>query len=282
MPRPPRPAPSMFERYTCGRLRGMREAAGMTSSEVGVAVRVVGSTVARWENGDRAVPYDKAEAMMRLYGTTGEAREQWHAEYERATEPGWWHEYRDVVPDWHALMLADESAASMVRGYSTMVPALYQAPEYRRALIRRTRPGLDARTIDRHLGALAARQRLLTRDQPPDVWMVMPEEALTALDPDLMRTQVDHLLALLELPHVALQIVPLRGLRPQLVPFHYLRFAPADWPDAVYLPALTCVTQLADPDQVTVYLSTLDALSAGIAGARDTPDILRRIRAGAS
>ena len=106
------------------------------------------------------------------------------------------------------------------------------------------------------------RQKLLGEPESPTVWAVVEEAALRRLaySPDLLRSQVEHLLELSTLPSVTVQVMPLqaRGHPGAGGPFTILRFAEEDLPDVVYLEQLTSSLYLDKRPDVESYIQVMD------------------------
>ena len=148
-----------------------------------------------------------------------------------ASKPGWWHSYDDVLPSWFRTLIGLEEAASLIRGFDPhSVPGLLQTRGYARPTSRpasRTRPRKrSTRRVDLRL----ARQHILTRPDPPRLWLVIDETVLTrpaaTTGPEVMREQVDKLIEAAARPNVTLQVLPLAaGLHPAVYgPFRIFRF----------------------------------------------------------
>lgn len=201
-----------------------------------------------------------------------------------ANKRGWWHTYRDVLPDWFAAYLSLEQAALQIRAYEAeFVHGLLQTEAYARALLGAGNPHASAEATERRVALRMRRQELLSRPAPPRVWVVMDETVLRwpVGGPEVMRAQIDHLIAVNSLPHVTLQIMPFRnGPHPAMRAgaFHLFRFRAPELPDIVYLNGLVGAVYLDKDDDVVVYREALDRLGAQSAPARKTEDLLGAIR----
>jgi hypothetical protein len=87
---------------------------------------------------------------------------------------------------------------------------MLQTPAYARAVLS-TRVGATLDEIDETVAARLARQRILERDQPPELWAILDEGALRRPvgNPGVMRGQVTHLAGMARQPHVVIQVIPL-------------------------------------------------------------------------
>ncbi|MER7674425.1 DUF5753 domain-containing protein, partial [Kitasatospora sp. NPDC096128] len=105
-----------------------------------------------------------------------------------------------------------------------VVPGLLQTLDYAAALeagnVRRG--SITQAQADGRVDFLAGRQRLLEKDSPPIIHAVLDESCLLRVvgGPEVMRAQLDHLLALAERPYVTIQVAPFRlgERRPFLLP----------------------------------------------------------------
>lgn len=110
-------------------------------------------------------------------------------------------------PNWFKSFTDTEIRASVMKIYAgQLIPALLQTPEYARALMTVGRVA----DVEGSVKARMARQRLLTRKDPPDVWVLLAETALLCHvgGKEVMRAQLARLLEVSELPNVTLRVVP--------------------------------------------------------------------------
>jgi hypothetical protein len=136
--------------------------------------------------------------------------------------------------------------------------------------------------VERRVRLRMDRQRLLTRpDPPPRLWAVVDEAALRRQvgGPDVMRAQLEHLVAMTKLPNVTLQVMPFRfGVHAaEGHAFVILRFAEPDLPDVVYLEQLTSALYLERPEDVDHYAGVMDRLAVQAEEPDVTPEFITRI-----
>jgi transcriptional regulator with XRE-family HTH domain len=261
-------------------LRRMREAAGITAYDAAYALRATHSKISRLERGRTKAKQRDVADLLTLYGVTDETvRENMLMLTRRASIPGWWQQYHDVLPGWLELYVGLEEAASVIRAYEVQfVHGLLQTEDYARAVILIANAHAPADEIDRRVAARMRRQALLTRRAGPRLWAVLDEAALRRAPDgrDVMRAQLERLLQLTELPNVTLQIVPFDA-GPHAAaggPFTILRFPEPDVPDLVYLEQLNSALYLDHPDAVTNYLTVMDQLCVQAATDAASKDML--------
>ncbi|MFE9997603.1 helix-turn-helix domain-containing protein [Streptomyces avermitilis] len=279
-------APTVLRMILGRQLEELRTRAGRTYEEAAAAIGVSHSTIRRMESAKVArLRLADVEKLLQIYGVTDQQEiDTFLKSVREANKRGWWHTYRDVLPDWFAAYLSLEQAALQIRAYEAQfVHGLLQTEEYARALLSAGNPHAPAEATERRVALRMRRQELLSRPAPPRLWVVMDETVLRwpVGGPTVMRAQIDHLIALNALPHVTLQIMPFRsGPHPAMRAgaFHVFRFRARELPDIVYLSGLVGAVYLDKSDDVVVYREALDRLGAQSAPARKTEALLGAIR----
>ncbi|QEV73007.1 transcriptional regulator [Streptomyces sp. WAC 05379] len=266
------------------RLQELREASGLGREEAARALRVTAATVRRMETAEVALKIPYVQVLLETYGVPEDEAEAFVSLAEEANQPGWWQRYHDVLPDWFSLYVSLEGAARIVRSYEPhFVPGLLQTEEYARAVLQAGTIGQTGpETIERHVSLRMERQRLLERQDPPHLWVIMDETVL--LRPvsggEVMREQLDKLLEFAERDRVTLQIAEFAsGPHPgTYAPFTLFRFAEPELPDMVYTEYLSGALYLDSRKEVAAHLEVLDHMSTAAASAERTKKILRERR----
>jgi transcriptional regulator with XRE-family HTH domain len=279
-------APSVLRMILGKQLEELRTRAGLSYEEAGAAIGVSHSTIRRMEAAKVArLRLPDAEKLLQVYGVTDQQEiDTFLKSVREANKRGWWHTYRDVMPDWFAAYLSLEQAASQIRAYEPQfVHGLLQTEAYARALLGAGNPHAPAGATERRVALRMRRQELLTRQSPPRLWVVMDETVLRwpVGGTDVMREQIDHLIEVNRLPQVTLQIMPFAsGPHPALPAGAYdlFRFRARELPDIVYLGGLVGAVYLDKGADVVVYREALDRLGAQATPAGKTEAVLGRIR----
>jgi hypothetical protein len=266
-------------------LRRLRERAGVSRTDAGWAIRASESKISRLELGRVGFKERDVEDLLSLYGVN-EARERDRLLQlaREANDPGWWHRYGDVTPDWFDAYLGLEAAAELIRTYEIQfVPGLLQTADYARAVARLT-PG-NTRSddkVERVVALRTRRQRILDREPPLKLWAVIEESVLHRPigGIDVLRDQLDALREAITRPNITLQIIPLAssGHAATGGAFTLLRFPQRDLPDIVYVEHLTSALYLDKPDDVDAYAQALDLLTTTSPPPTQTEALLTTLR----
>lgn len=266
-------------------LRRLREARGISREEAGYLIRGSHSKISRLELGRTGFKLRDVADLLTLYGADEAERSALLTMAEQANAPAWWHDYRDVVPEWFEDYLGLERDASLIRTYEIQyVPGLLQTEEYARAVIRRGHEGSPAEEIERRVGVRMRRRQILLSAAPPKLWAVIDEGALRrqVADSATMRAQLEHLAMLAELPHITIQVLTFAsgGHVGGTGPVTILRFAPAELDDVVYLEHIAGAQYLSRRQDVLPYQHLQDQLVVHARPSAATPSILRLLAAG--
>jgi len=264
------------------RLQERRLEAGASLEDAARTLRVKTLTIRRLEKAESTLKPLYVEKLLQSYGADKQEIDEFVALAEKANEPGWWYPYREAVPSWFKIYVSLETGAKALRAYEPhYVTGLLQTPAYARACLADGFPSAPADTVDQLVELRLRRQELLHREDPPNLWVVMEEAVLQRQvgGPAVMREQIDHLLEIIELPHVSVDIVPLAqsGQVGVCAPFTYFRFAEPELPDVVYSEILTAAVYLDQRADVVAHLEAHNRLSL-LTSARESTAILNRMR----
>lgn len=249
------------------KLRRLRQSLDISREEAGRAIRGSHAKIIRLERGQVGAKERDLRDLLTLYGVHDvEQREEFFDFARQANSPGWWHQYSDVLEDWFELHLGLEDAASMIRTYEVQfLPGLLQTEEYAHAVSLLGYPTAEPRKVARIVALRMARQKLLERADSPHLWAVVDEAVVRRPfgGPEVMREQLEHLLAMVRLPHITLQVAPFAVTAAAAgTPVTLLRFADPDLPDKVYLEHLTNAVYLDKPAEIDQYTLIMDRLCA--------------------
>ncbi|NUR02441.1 MAG: helix-turn-helix domain-containing protein [Streptomyces sp.] len=266
------------------RLQDLRERAGLTYEQAGRALDVTHATIRRMERAEVGLKLPYVEKLLMTYGITApEEIGGFLALAREANRPGWWHSFRDVLPDWFSAFVSLEGEASIIRAYEPhYAPGLLQTPAYARAVLRAGMPSVPQPEIERLVDLRIERQALLDRDGAPLLWVVLDETVLRRPigGREVMHEQIGALMDATDRPNVRLQVMPFAaGPHPAMYgPFHIFRFQLKELPDVAYTESLVGGVYFDERDDVSAFLEALDRMSAQAAPAQSTKAILDGMR----
>ena len=96
----PSDGPTVLRILLGTQLRRLRENRGITAAEAAKKIRGSESKISRIELGRNAVREIDILDLLEFYGVGPEEREQLMSLAVQASQPGWWHHYNDILPDW--------------------------------------------------------------------------------------------------------------------------------------------------------------------------------------
>ncbi|HSV64661.1 MAG TPA: helix-turn-helix transcriptional regulator [Mycobacteriales bacterium] len=264
-------APAVGRRRLAVELRRLRTSSGRTIQEVAQALECSAGKISRVETGAVGARVQDVREMLDLYGVTGGARNDLLDLVRQARQKPWWFAYADIMPRDSARFFGLQHGAAAIHEYSVvLVPGLLQTEGYATALIG---AGLDATTASDGAGTVARRRielrmrrrSLLLGTEPPTFHVVIDEAVLHRLvgGPQVMASQLRHLLAIGQLPHVTIQVLPFtKGQYAAMgAPFVLFEFAEPDDQRVVYLEQPSRNIYLERPDEVSLYVDLFTDLA---------------------
>jgi transcriptional regulator with XRE-family HTH domain len=275
--------PTVRRMLVGAQLRRLRNANGISREQAAEAIRASAWKIHRLENGQVSFKERDVIDLLRLYGVADPGEVAAFVILAReANQPGWWHHYGDVLPQWFRAYVDLESAAVLIRSYEAQfVPGLLQTEEYMRAVIQGALLDDTPDVAEQRVQLRLTRQNLLDREDAPRLWAVVDEAALRRPvgSREVMRTQLERLIEAADLPNVTLQVLPFAaGAHPAMVgAFSILRFPEPELPDVVYLEHLTNALYLEKREDVEEYLHVIDTICLRAARPDRTIEILGRI-----
>lgn len=244
-----------------------RERLGISRHDLAAEAHCGYSLVAKIEAGDRVPPREFAEACDRLFPHSG-------GRFVRL----WPLALRYAFPPWFRPYVELEAKATVVRMFHPLLmPGLVQTPDYARAVLRTNRPP----NLDDLVTARMERQRILTREQPTRLWLVLNEAALrnAVADATVMREQLARLRRLADVPTHRVQIIEDRGrLHGMASPYGILSFS--EGADVVHVDGFPKGYILAEQDDVAAGRDAYDLLSAMATSPDESAELIDSISKG--
>jgi len=246
-------------------LRRLRESRGITAQQAAKAIRASESKISRIELGRNAFRELDIADLLTLYGITDKTeREQMLSLAGQANQPGWWHRYQDILPNWFQAYIGLEESAESIRSYDTQfVPGLLQTEDYSTAVLEL---GEFSLAETNRLVILRKERQRRFANGGLRLWAVIDEMALRRPvgGPLLMRAQLAHLIDISDRPGLTVQVTPFPAGASYAAPssFSMLSFATDDLPDVVYVEQLTSALYLDKRMDVEHYGAAMDKVSS--------------------
>ncbi|MFJ7066927.1 Scr1 family TA system antitoxin-like transcriptional regulator [Streptomyces sp. NPDC101115] len=207
--------------YYGSELRRLREEAKLNQDQLGAILFCTGSLVGQIETA-RKVPTREFSERVDAALLTGGLFSRLVGLVLKSQLPTWFQPYAEM-----------EARATYISAYQAqLVYGLLQTEGYARAVL-----SIDhSDTLDEQVAARMERQRILDRDQPPVLCVVLDEAVLHRQigSPEIMRNQLAHLLTFRDHQWIQVQVLPFAaGQHAGLLgSFNLLRFD--DDPDILY------------------------------------------------
>lgn len=204
-------SPTVRRRRLSAELIRLRRKAGLTVEEVTRRLewssgRLTHMETNRWTRPDLG----NIRALLDLYDVTdGDVREAILNLARQSREKGWWAKYKDVFS---GSLPGFEAEASQIRTYEVVtIPGLLQTADYAAAIFRAGQVLEENEAmVRRRVEGRMARQALLEREDPPQLWVLLDEAALRKHvgGAEVMSQQLRHLIEMAKRPNITLQVVP--------------------------------------------------------------------------
>jgi transcriptional regulator with XRE-family HTH domain len=281
----PEQNPTLRGRRLAMELQRRREATGMSREEVARQLEWSTSTLFRIETGRSRPQPGNVRVLLELYGVTGPERDGLIQLTRDARKPGWWHSFRDVLPNPYEVYIGLEAGTASIRNFEPIVvPGLLQTESYAREIFRNGPIELDPAEVERLLEVRLARQQVLARDDRPRLWAIIDEAVIRRVvgGTEVMRGQLRHLADAAEQGKTTIQIVPYRaGAHAGTTgPFVILDFPEATDPTVVYVETLAGDIYLEERSDVSRYTLAFDRLRAAALHPDDSVQLIEQMASG--
>ncbi|MGH3564437.1 MAG: helix-turn-helix domain-containing protein [Pseudonocardia sp.] len=257
-------------------LRAARERAGRKQVE---AAGVLGCSQAKinyLESGKTQQKPDEVTALLRAYGADVEHVDRMASLAARADQNTWWAPFGDVLTDWFKTFIGLEGLAAAEFTYEPLLlPGQLQTPDYAAALLvgNLRVPPMDAPQVVR---ARMARQRLTDDIGPLRFRAVLEQYVLDRVvgGPQVMRAQLEHLLALTRRNNVELHVMPVDVAVHDGLDGDFLLLDFDEAQSIGYIEYPTGALYVQDQDQVGVYALSAGRLCAAALPVADSAELI--------
>jgi transcriptional regulator with XRE-family HTH domain len=257
-----RRSPSVRGRQLARELRLLRAADGRTGEEIGALLQWSSAKISRIETARTAITTTDLRKLLDVYGVTGDPAEKLLVLARTANVRGWWDAYSDFDYNYTTLIGLEAEAVSLHCYSALSLHGFLQTEDYARQIIG-TRPVIPPGEVERLTQVRLRRQSRLTGAQPLEFSAVLDEAAIRRQvgGPDVMRTQLRHLIDVAAQPNVTLQILPFSaGVHPGMAgTFIVLRF-PFPGNEIVYLELMNSSLYVEQEVDVYKYSMAFDDL----------------------
>ena len=192
------------------RLRGER---GLPLDTVARQLEISPSKLSRLETGQVAPRIRDVRDLLEIYEATPEMRTRALEWADQAKEPGWWQPFSAAIPADLDMYISLEAEAERIAMYSLPICGLLQTERYARALLAGCAPQTTPEQFDRLVEIRMKRQFVLDPARADaaalHLHVVLDESGLHRCSSgEVMREQLDELLARSRQPNVTLQVLP--------------------------------------------------------------------------
>lgn len=245
-------------------LRRMREEAGLTLAQLGSIVFCTGSLIGQIETAAKVPQREFSERVDAALGTDG-VFSRLVGLVLRSQLPNWFQPYAEM-----------EAKAGFISTYQCqLIYGLLQTEKYARAVL-----GVEhSDRLDEMVAARMDRQRILGREQPPVLWVVLDEAALFREigSREIMREQLAHVLGLFGRQWLEIQVLPFSAGQHagMMGSFNLLRFD--DDPDLHYSESYDQGHMTANPQVIKERSVGYARLQAAALSPRDSAALIARV-----
>lgn len=207
-------SPTLARRMLLSALRRLHEQDGRNTDQVGAALGVDGSTVARWLNGQkqRLTAHD-VRGLCAEYRADEETTAQLIKMAQDARSRGmtqrlsWFSNY-----EFGSFLDLERDASKVVTVQTTVIPGLLQTERYAHVVIRAGAPAsaLTDDDVTERVKLRIERQRILQRARPAELLALLDEAVLRRGidDKEAWHEQLTHILRVSEWPNVTVRVLP--------------------------------------------------------------------------
>lgn len=227
-------------RRLAAELRRLRDEARLSREDVSRATLINEATLYRIETAQTRPQKRTLTALLDIYQVDASDRAELLDLARRADEQSWLQSFPADLPGPYLAYIGFEGEAASIANYEGLfIPGLLQTEDYARAALQAGLPGATGEEIDRLVQVRMARQAVLSRTPPVQLWAIIDEAALhrPVGGEKVMGAQLDRLAEVARLPHITLQVIPYKvGGHPGMGgSFAVLRFGEPSEVDVVYV-----------------------------------------------
>ena len=283
-------SPTVRRLRLAAELRRLRGETGLTGDEVAERLGWSPSKVSRYELARTGLKPGDVRTMLKFYGVDAERQTDLITLANEATKKGWWEDYADAfAEDYVHIIGLEAEALSEWSWHLEVIPGLLQTEAYARQVNTKGQflGPISPSKIDRSVEARMRRQELLTSKAPLEFRVVIDESVLlrTLTSASVMREQLNHLIAVAQLPNVSLRVLRLTDNWPFILSsFDLLMFGTdhahkAILPDVVWTEHPSGALYSEDETETYRYRLVFESLSESSLEPSDSMELIARTAA---
>jgi len=245
-------------------LRRKREEADLTLAQFGSIVFCTGSLIGQIETASKVPQREFSERVDAALGTDG-MFSRLVGLVLRSQLPNWFQPYVEM----------EEKAAFISTFQCQLVHGLLQTDAYARAVL-----GVEySDRLDEMVAARMDRQRILAREQPPVLWVVLDEAVLYREigSREIMREQLAHLLSLFGRQWMEIQVLPFAAGQHAGMMGSFTLFRFDSDPDLHYSESYDQGHMTANPSVIKERSLSYARLQAAALSPRDSAALIARV-----
>ncbi|MCF2528664.1 helix-turn-helix domain-containing protein [Yinghuangia soli] len=224
-------------------LRRLRTLNAMTVASAAKHMSCSGSKISRQECGKANISSEDLEHYIQTYNVPEADRDELRELLGVRNVRDWWTRYDDILSPAMASFIALENQAATEYEYQLgTIPGLLQTRALARILNRKSLHPLDDYRREASVEVRLRRQRRLFEEPKLELRALIWEAAfhVDIGEPEVMREQLEHLIAMSLLPNITFQIIPFRAGTDQLMgsSFQLLDFADPRDPVQMFVESL--------------------------------------------
>ncbi|MBP2190135.1 helix-turn-helix domain-containing protein [Nocardia goodfellowii] len=260
----------------------MREGVGLSKEEVSGKTGINVTTLYRIEAAQARPQRRTLMTLLDLYGVEQERRKYALDLLSDAQKPGMSRPWEGNLTEVYAAYINFESEALSARHYQTSyIPGLLQTEQYAMAVIDTTMPKVEASIMESRAQARMERARVLSKDDPLELWVVLDEAAIRRVvgGPEVMHGQLQKLLQESKRKNVILQILPFNaGAHPGMAgSFTLVDFPKPEDPELVYVEGIAGDELIEGHTEIRRFGVIFDQLRAMALSPRDSSALIEDI-----
>ncbi|REE96342.1 helix-turn-helix domain-containing protein [Thermomonospora umbrina] len=254
-------------------MRALREERGLSRTHLAEVLGFGPKWIEKVERCESPPSEETADALDTFFKTTGRAFWVMWREIKREGK------HVALPPGFGGFVQREAEASELWIFEALAITGLFQTEEYAQEMFR---AGRRAGDIEQLVASRLERQAILRADAPPEVVAVFDEGAIRRPigGPDVMKSQVAHLIGLAQEPNITLQIVPsTKGAYAGLTGnFTVLKFI--DAPDMAYVEGYAEGHLMEHPSTVRTHTLRFSLIRGAAFSADESLDLLQRILEG--